>query len=125
MEEYETGSSGLAAAFGAFGIVYLVFIVAIIVALWKIFEKAGKPGWAAIIPIYNLFVLLEIVGKPAWWLILFLIPFVNFIIAIIVYHSLSVSFGKGVGTTILMFVFGIGLFILGFGDAKYLGPQKS
>jgi hypothetical protein len=125
MEEYETGSSGLAAAFGAMGIFYLAFVVIIIVALWKIFEKAGKPGWAAIIPIYNLFVLLEIVGKPAWWLILFLIPFVNIIIAIIVYHNLSLSFGKGVGTTILMFVFGIGLLILGFGDAKYLGPQKA
>ncbi len=125
MEEYETGSSGLGAAFGAIGIFYLAFIVIIVVALWKIFEKAGKPGWAAIIPIYNLFVLLEIVGKPAWWLILFLIPVVNIIIAIIVYHNLSLSFGKGAGTTILMFVFGIGLLILGFGDAKYIGPQKS
>ncbi|MEA2043640.1 MAG: DUF5684 domain-containing protein, partial [Bacteroidota bacterium] len=51
-------------------IIYLAIIVLMIASLWKIFEKAGKPGWASIIPIYNLIVLLEIVGKPVWWFIL-------------------------------------------------------
>jgi len=94
-----------------------------VIALWIVFTKAGKPGWACIIPIYNIIVLLEIVGKPWWWLLLMLIPIVNFVILIIVYHNLSLSFGKGAGFTVglilLSFLF---LPILAFGDAKYLGP---
>jgi hypothetical protein len=104
------------------GIIYLAIIVLLIVSMWKVYAKAGKPGWAAIIPIYNIIVLLEIVGKPLWWIILMLIPFVNFVVAIIVYLELAKVFGKGAG-------FGIGLFflsfiffpILAFSDAKYVG----
>jgi hypothetical protein len=125
MENYDSGTTGIMAGMGIFFIFYLAFIVALIVALWKVFEKAGKPGWAAIIPIYNFIVLLEITGKPVWWIILLLIPFVNLIFAIIVYHSLSLSFGQGAGTTVLIFIFGIGIFILGFGSAKYIGPVRS
>ena len=97
MENYDPYSGGLMAAMGAFAFVYFIILVVIVAGLWKVFEKAGKPGWAAIIPIYNIIILLEIVGKPAWWIILMLIPFVNFIIAIILYHQLSLSFGQGVG----------------------------
>jgi len=105
------------------GIVYLAVIVLLIASVWKVFVKAGKPGWAAIIPIYNAIVLLEIVGKPVWWIILLFIPFVNIIIAIIVYHQLSLSFGQGVGFTIGLLLLGVVFLpILGFGDAKYLGP---
>lgn len=103
-------------------IIYLAVIVFMIAAYWKIFEKAGKPGWAAIIPIYNLVVLLEIVGKPVWWIILFLIPIVNIVIAIIVVNGLAKSFGKDVGFTIGLLLLGIVFYpILGFGDAKYQG----
>ena len=102
------------------GLLYLAIIIIVIAGMWKTFEKAGKPGWAAIIPIYNIIVLLEIVNKPVWWIILLLIPIVNFVILIIVYHRLSLSFGKGVGFTIglilLSFIF---VPILGFGDATY------
>src|SRR5437588_224379 len=66
------------------GLIWLVFVVLMIVSLWKIFTKAGQPGWASIIPIYNLYILLKICGRPGWWILLMLIPFVNFIIAIIV-----------------------------------------
>ena len=101
-------------------IVYLVVILLIIIAEWKVFQKAGKPGWAVIIPIYNIIVLLEIVKKPLWWIILFFIPIVNIVIAIMVVHRLSLSFGKEAGFTIglilLPFIF---YPILGFGDAKY------
>ncbi len=104
-------------------VVYLLIIVLMIVAMWKTFEKAGKPGWAAIIPIYNIIVLLDIVGKPWWWILLMLIPIVNIVIAIMMYHQLSLSFGKEVGFTIglilLSFIF---IPILGFGDAQYIGP---
>ena len=104
-------------------LIYLVIAVIVIASLWKVFTKAGKPGWAAIIPIYNLYVLLQIVGRPWWWLLLMLIPIVNFIIAIIVYIDLAKSFGKGVGFGIgLLFLSFIFLPILGFGDAQYVGP---
>ncbi|QDV81451.1 DUF5684 domain-containing protein [Stieleria sp.] len=101
-------------------VIQLVIIVVIVAGLWKTFEKAGKPGWGAIIPIYNVVLLLQIAGRPIWWILLLLIPLVNFIIAIIVSIDIAKHFGKGVG-------FGIGLAflgfifypILGFGDAKY------
>jgi len=108
---------------GGFIAFYLVIGVLMIASLWTIFTKAGKPGWACIIPIYNLIVLLEIVGKPWWWLLLMLIPVVNIVIAIMVYHQLSLSFGKDAGFTVGLVLLGIIFFpILAFGSATYLGP---
>jgi Family of unknown function (DUF5684) len=126
MENYDSSSSGMGMFAGAIGIIYLVILLLIIASVWKIFTKAGKPGWAAIIPIYNLIVLLEIVGKPAWWFILFLIPVVGLVIAIIVVHRLSLSFGQGIGTTILLIVLPfIGYPMLAFGSAKYVGAPAN
>jgi hypothetical protein len=96
-----------------------------IAAMWKVFEKAGEPGWAAIIPIYNFLVLLKISGKPMWWIILFFIPLVNLIVAIVMLCSLAKNFGKGGG-------FALGLLLLppvfypmlAWGDARYQ-PQAS
>jgi Family of unknown function (DUF5684) len=114
-----------AAAVGA-GIGVMVFGLAVAVALiasvWTVFTKAGKPGWAAIVPIYNLVVLLEIVGKPIWWIVLMLVPLVNFVVGAIVSVELARRFGKGAG-------FGIGLLLLApifypllaWGDARYEG----
>jgi hypothetical protein len=97
-----------------------------LVAMWKVFTKANQPGWAVLIPIYNLYVLLEIVGRPWWWLLLFLIPGVNVIIAIILMFDLAKSFGKGagfgLGLLLLNFIF---ILILAFGDAQYVGPVAS
>ncbi|MEA2162419.1 MAG: hypothetical protein QOK37_546 [Thermoanaerobaculia bacterium] len=102
------------------GIAYLVVILLIIISLWKIFVKAGKPGWAAIIPIYNLIVILEIAGKPIWWFILMLIPFVNIIVLIIVYIAFARNFGKGAGFAIGMLILPFIFFpMLAFGDARY------
>jgi hypothetical protein len=105
-------------------IVYLAIVVFIIASVWKVFEKAGKPGWAAIIPIYNVIVLLEIAKRPVWWLVLLLIPLVNLVIPFIVHIDLAKQFGKsagfGVGLTLLGFIF---YPILGFGDAEYLGNE--
>ncbi|PKR81750.1 signal peptidase I [Brumimicrobium salinarum] len=101
-------------------LLYLGIIVLMIASLWTIYSKAGKPGWAAIIPIYNIVVLLEIVGRPIWWIILMLIPIVNIIVSIIVYNDLSKAFGKDVGYTIgIIFLPFIFLPMLAFGDAKY------
>ena len=95
----------------------------ILIAQWKIYSKGNKPGWACLIPIYNIIALLEIVGKPWWWLLLFLIPGVNIIFMIWMMNLLSLSFGKSEGFTLglilLPFIF---YPILGFGDAKYQGP---
>jgi hypothetical protein len=126
MNEYEA-SSGAFAAIGVVGsIFYLAIIVLMIAGMWKIFEKAGKPGWAAIIPIYNLIILLEIVGKPTIWILWLLIPCVNFVFAIWLYNLVSKSFGKSEGYTVglilLPFVFWP---LLGFGPDKYLGPSAA
>lgn len=115
---------------GAFGIGFTLFMLAfavlMIASMWKIFTKAGKPGWAAIVPIYNIVVLLEIVGKPVWWIILFLIPIVSLVIAIIVALELAKCFGKGAGFGIgLVFLGFIFMPILAFGDARYQGPAKA
>lgn len=94
-----------------------------IVSQWKIYSKAGKPGWACLIPIYNIIVLLEIIGKPWWWLFLFLIPIVNIVFAIWTINLLSKSFGKSEGFTIGLILLPFIFFpILGLGDAKYNGP---
>lgn len=111
------------AAMGAFAFIYFAILLLIIISMWKIFTKAGKPGWAAIIPIYNLIVLLEIVGKPIWWLILMFIPFVNLIFLIILTHQLSLAFGQGIGMTLLLlFLPFIGYPMLAFGSAQYTRP---
>jgi hypothetical protein len=104
-------------------IIYLAIIVLVIVGMWKTNIKANKPGWACIIPIYNIIVLLEIVGKPWWWLLLMLIPVVNIVLAIWMVNLLSKSFGHGVGFTLgLIFLGFIFIPILGLGESKYIGP---
>lgn len=104
-------------------IVYLALIVLIIASLWVIFTKAGKPGWAAIVPFYNLWVLVEICGKSPVWFVLLLIPCVNIIVNLILMIDLARVFGKGAGFGLGLFFLGIIFFpILAFGDAQYQGP---
>jgi len=105
-------------------IVWLLVTLLLIASMWKIFSKAGQPGWASIIPIYNLYVLCKVVGRPAWWILLMLIPIVNFIIAIVLCIDLAKSFGKGTGFGVgLLFLGVIFLPVLGFGSAQYQGPS--
>jgi hypothetical protein len=125
MDNYDANSAGVAAAiFSAILIPFLVVYVITVIGMWKTFEKAGKPGWAAIIPIYNYIVLLEIVGKPIWWIFLILFPCTSFIFTIWTLNLLSKSFGQSegftVGLVILPYIF---IPILGFGSYKYLGPS--
>jgi hypothetical protein len=125
MEEYSYDNGVASSIFGVVGIIYLAIAILMIVSYWKIFEKAGKPGWASIIPIYNFIVFLEIVGKPWWWLLLMLIPFVNFFIILYLIHLFAKSFGKDVVWTIFIILLGIvAIPMLAFGDAKYVGPPK-
>jgi uncharacterized Tic20 family protein len=103
-------------------IFYLVLLVLVIAGHWKIFTKAGQAGWKVLIPIYNMIITLRIVGMSGWYVLLFLVPIVNIIFAIVVAYKLAKAFGYGVGMTILEFLI-IGYLILGFGKAKYLGPS--
>jgi len=123
------GGGGGAILGGIIGLIVLLFFLALalvpLAGMWKVFEKAGQPGWAAIIPILNIFYLLEIADKDTWWLILFLIPFVNFLVSAVVMIDVAKNFGKGPG-------YGLGLFflsfifwpLLGFGDAEYVGDTS-
>jgi hypothetical protein len=111
---------------GLLMVVWLAVAIAVIVGLWKVFAKAGQPGWACLIPIYNAYVLLKIVGKPGWWLVLYFIPVVNLVVGILVCLELAKVFGKGggfaVGLILLPIVF---LPILGFGSATYAAPAPA
>ncbi len=119
----------------AWGIIIVVFLIAIITiaGLWKTFVKAGKPGWAAIIPIYNLIILIQIAEKPMWWIAIFLVggiipiagPIATLVFAIMLHMAVGRKFGKsegfGVGLALLGFVF---YPILGFGDSAYEGSDE-
>lgn len=107
-------------------IVEIALIIFVIVGMWKAFEKAGKPGWAAIVPIYNLWVMAEIGGKEGWFGLLVLIPFIGLIFAIIILIGVAKAFGKGTGFALgLIFLGFIFWPILGYGDARYLGPRQA
>jgi hypothetical protein len=106
------------------GVIPMIIGFILLAAFWKIFAKAGQPGWASIIPIYNVLVLLRIVGKPYWWLFLLIIPGVNLVLLIMLIHGLSKSFGKGAGFTLGLMVLSFVFYpILGFGGDPYLGPD--
>jgi hypothetical protein len=109
---------------GCFLLFGLIIFIVIVVGMWKVFVKAGKPGWMAIIPFLNMFILTtEIAGKEILWFLLLFVPCVNIVAVILIAIDVAKAFGKGPG-------FGIGLAflpiifypILGFGDARYLGP---
>ncbi|HKK61693.1 MAG TPA: DUF5684 domain-containing protein [Bacteroidales bacterium] len=104
-------------------VLYVAAIVLLIVSQWKIFTKAGKPGWAILVPFYNVIVMLQIIGKPWWWLLLLIVPFVNIVFVIWSLNLLSLSFGKDTGFTIgLILLSPVFIPLLGLGSAEYKGP---
>ena len=128
-QDYDPGAAGVAGILALFSILLIPFIIIsiiMVIAHWKIYEKAGKPGWAAIIPIYNIIVLLEIVGKPIWWIFLILFPCTSFIFAIWTVNLLSKSFGQSEGFTVGLLLLGFIFYpILAFGNYQYLGPAAA
>lgn len=95
--------------------------VLLVTGAWYMFEKAGKPGWAIIVPIYNLIVMLEIAKKPVWWIAMFLIPIANIVFLIMMLDGISKNFGKDTGFTVgLVFLRQIFFAILGYGTAVYI-----
>ena len=115
----EAGSVVLIVVYVALGVLYFA-------SFWRIFTKAGQPGWAGLIPIYNYIVLMRIIGRPWWWVLLFLVPIVNIIVLFIVFIDLAKSFGRstgfGVGLALLGIIF---LPILAWGPATYQGPAAA
>jgi hypothetical protein len=125
-QDYDPNSGGGAGVVGAifggvFALVYFAVIILMIASMWKIFVKAGEPGWAAIVPIYNLVTLLKIVGRPIWWIVLLIIPCVNIVVWILLLVDLAKSFGKA-PTFAAALIFVVGFPMLAFGDATYRGP---
>ena len=120
---YDPAVAGALAMFsGIYLIVSLVVLVLLIVANWKIFTKAGEPGWASLIPFYSNYVLFKIVFDKGWLFLLLFIPVVNAIISIILIFKLAQVFGHGVGFGFgLLFLSPIFLLILAFGSSEYEG----
>ena len=123
VQEYGASASGGGAMAMVMLVVELAVAVLYIAGMWKVFTKAGEPGWAAIIPIYNIIVLLKIAGKPAWWFILYIIPLVSIIVHFLVSIEVAKAFGKSAGFGVVALgIFGvIGFPMLGFGAATYQG----
>lgn len=124
-----SGDLAYGAAAGAIGagyfIVYVAILVVSLVGMWKVFVKAGKPGWAAIVPFYNAYCLFEMSFGNGWLFLLCFVPCVNFVVMIMCCFKLAKAFGQGagfgLGLVFLPFVF---MLILGFGDAQYIGVQQ-
>lgn len=118
---FSTSKMVLSSLIGLLVQISMLFFVLIIESQWKIYKKAGKEGWASIIPIYSIIVLLEIVKKPTWWLIFLFFPFVNVIFAIWVTNLISKRFNKDEGFTIgLIFLPFIFYPLLGMSEAEYI-----
>jgi hypothetical protein len=124
-----TSSSSSTSVLIAALLISSIALLILIIAQWKVFVKAGKPGWASIVPVYNNWVLFEIVGYQGWWSLLQLIPFVNFFVYILIfisYFKLAKSFGKSDFFAVMNIFFPyICMLILGFGSAKYAGLTEN
>lgn len=119
-----SSDSALLAALGTYSVIVLLLSIFIIVCWWKIFKKAGRPGWASIIPFYNYYVMFDIAWGNGILFLLMLIPMVNVVVMIILMVKLAGAFGKGGGFAVgLIFLNVIFLPILAFGNSTYIGPQ--
>jgi hypothetical protein len=137
-ENQEAAALGaLLALIAGFGMILVAGIVVIgivtLIGMWKVFTKAGEPGWAVLIPIYNIIVLLRVAGLPWYWVftpLILIIPFLGAIAYLAwivwVHHRISTNFGQGVGFTIGLTLLGpIFWLILGFGSSKYVAEQPA
>lgn len=110
----------LLASFGTMMLISSAVGLVMLISMWKVFKKAGKPGWASIIPIYNIYTMIQIAKLPTYYLLLFIIPIANiyaiFKIYIELAHKFNKSTGFGVGLIFLSVIF---FPMLAFGDATY------
>lgn len=111
--------------FLVYSVIIIVILVLTLVAMWKIFVKAGKPGWACLIPFYNAYCLYDIAWGSGWLFLLTFIPCVGTVVAIIMLFKLAKAFGQGTAFGFgLLFLNTIFVLILGLGKAEYIGPQS-
>lgn len=109
-----------------YAIVLIATLFLTIAAMWRLFAKAGEAGWKSIVPIYGAVVLLRLVGRPWWWLLILLVPFVNLIFSAMLCFDLAKAFGKGKGSGLGILLLGpIFIMWLAFGDAQYVRAPKS
>jgi len=124
---YTTTSDSMNALYGHpfFWVFYWAVIVLFIVGMFKLFQKAGESGWKAIVPFYNQYTLYRIAGRNGWWFLLLFIPVVGLIVHIIFSLDLGKHFGKSTVFSVVGLIFFpmIGYLMLGYGDAKYVGPK--
>lgn len=138
-------SSSILAAMAGYFVFILAFLVFFIIVMWKIYAKAGQPGWAVLVPIYNIYVYTQVIRRPGWWILVYLVPYILMflipgsmmwvsmvlflgllVISIMDTHRLSTSFGHGVGFTIGLILLGIVFYpILAFGSSTYMGAPSS
>ncbi len=129
----EAVAAGIAAFVAAFAFVFIAIAVVVTIGMWKAFAKAGQPGWAVLVPIYNIIVLLRVAGLPWYWVFapfVAIIPILGWIAYIVwivwIHHRISTRFGQGVGFTIGLTLLGpIFWLILGFGSSKYVAEQPA
>ena len=106
--------------------IYLGILLFFIIAYWKVYTKAGQPGWGVLIPFYNLYLWIKIAGKPGWWFFLCLIPLVNVVVYILIQLAFAKAFGKSTGFAVLLILLSIvAVPILGFGSAVYTKPLEA
>lgn len=118
-------TDAIGAIFGTYSVVMLIICVVLIVANWKMFTKAGKPGWASIVPFYSNYVMFEIAGMNGWMFLLLCVPIANIIVSIMLYLNLAKTFGKSTGFAVgLILLNPIFTLMLAFGNAKYIGTES-
>ncbi len=122
----EAGIAVFAGIYMIILIISLILSVVTIIATWKLFDKAGHEGWKSLIPIYNAYVLFEIVYGSGWKFLLCFVPFLNYVVSVMFYIRMAQAYGKGIGFGILnIFFYPITMCILAFGDSYYEGPCDS
>ena len=108
---------------GTFLMIFLVLLIVYIIANWKIYMKAGEPGWGCIVPFYSNYLLFKIAWGNGWLFLLMLVPLVNIVVPFIMLYKLCAAFGYGIGFFLgMLFLSPIFILILAFGSAEYLGP---
>lgn len=118
---YSAVGAGIGTAYYLF---ILVFYIACVIGMWKMFEKADKPGWASLIPFYNLYCVYDIGWGTGWLFLLTFVPCVGFIFDIMLSFKMAKAYGQGTGFGFgILFLKPIFYMILGFGDSEYIGPQ--
>lgn len=121
MESFEISFDQIPAWFWG---LWLFFTAFYLICYWKIFVKAGRPGWESLIPIYNLYIITKISGKNGWWLLYLLIPLANIYFIIVLIRSFARSFGQGVGFTVGLIFLGFIFYpLIAFGNIHYVGPN--